>query len=234
MLVSLCYIYAQHPCRDPIYRVHPQLNALVRRRDPIYRVHPIMHIYDCHPERSEGSVSMGREMLPLRKLRASAHCAQHDSAVPYCWLWRSGIIILVFSAMWHFNHEMHGWPFLNWLYPYYDWLSEMLLAIGYGACIAAILFGPAALKRPFEWPLLRWIGLISYSLYIWHLPLIIVFRDHVLPYMHSLNTFTAYGLYWLWAFAVIFPLAFFYYLLVEKPWMKMGDQWRRSIEKRRK
>jgi|SRR5712691_3956637 len=27
----------------------------------------------CHPERSEGSLSMGTEMLPLRKLRASAH-----------------------------------------------------------------------------------------------------------------------------------------------------------------
>ncbi len=173
MLVSLCYIYAQHPSSGE------KLHALVRR-------------------------------LSL-------------------WLWRGGIVILVFSAMWHFNHEMHGWPFLNCLYPYYDWLSEMLLAIGFGASIAAILFGPAALKRPFEWSLLRWIGLISFSLYIWHLPLIIVFRDHVLPYMHSLNTFTAYGLYWLWAFAVIFSLAFFCYLLVEKPWMKLGDQWRRSI-----
>ena len=29
-------------------------------------------------ERSEGSGPMGIEMLPLRKLRASAHCAQHD------------------------------------------------------------------------------------------------------------------------------------------------------------
>lgn len=147
------------------------------------------------------------------------------------WLWRGGIVILVFSAMWHFNHEMQGWPFLNGLYPYYDWLSEMLLAIGYGACIAAILFGPAALKRPFAWPLLRWIGLISYSLYIWHLPLIVVFRDHVLPSIHSMNTFTTYGLYWLWAFVVIFPFAFFCYVLVEKPWMKLGDQWRRGIEK---
>ena len=174
----------------------------------------LCYIYAQHPSSGE-------------KLNAVAHRLS-------LWLWRGGIVILVFSAMWHFNHEMHGWPFLNWLYPYYDWLSEMLLAIGYGACIAAILFGPAALKRPFEWPLLRWIGLISFSLYMWHLPLIVVFRDHVLPYIHSLNTFTAYGLYWLWAFAVIFPLVFFCYLLIEKPWMKLGDQWRRGIEKRRK
>jgi peptidoglycan/LPS O-acetylase OafA/YrhL len=172
----------------------------------------LCYIYTQHPSSGEKLNTMARRLS--------------------LWLWRGGIIILVFSAVWHFNHEMHGWPFLNGLYPYYDWLSEMVLAVGYGACIAAILFGHAALKRPFEWPLLRWIGLISYSLYIWHLPLIIVFRDHVLPNIHSLNTFTTYGLYWLWAFVVIFPFAFFCYVLVEKPWMKLGDQWRRGIEKR--
>jgi len=148
------------------------------------------------------------------------------------WLWRVGILILVFSAMWHSNHEMQGWPFLNWLYPYYDWLSEMLLAIGFGACIAAILFGPNQLKRLFEWPLLRWIGLISYSLYMWHLPLIIFFENHVLPFIPSPSLYTTYALYWLWAVVVIFPFAFFFYVLIEKPGIKLGDRWRRAIEKR--
>jgi peptidoglycan/LPS O-acetylase OafA/YrhL len=148
------------------------------------------------------------------------------------WLWGGGMIVLVFSAMWHFNaNSPGGWPFLDGLLPYFNWLSEMVLASGYAACIAAILFGSPGLKRPFEWPLLRWIGLISYSLYMWHLPLLDVFGTYVLPHFHIQNHYFAYSLYWIWALLVIFPVALLSYVMVEKPWMKLGDQWRRSIEK---
>ena len=147
------------------------------------------------------------------------------------WLWRGGIIILVFIAMWHFNaNSTGGWPFLNGLMPYFNWLSEMVLAFGYAACIAAILYGPPGLKRPFQWPLLRWIGLISYSLYMWHLPLLQVFGGDVLPLFHIQNRYFAYSLYWVWALVVIFPVALLSYAIVEKPWMKLGDRWRSSIE----
>jgi peptidoglycan/LPS O-acetylase OafA/YrhL len=147
------------------------------------------------------------------------------------WLWGIGILICLFDAMWHFNHEMHGWPFLNGLLPAYDWINEMILAFGFGACIAAILYGPTSLKRPFEWAPLRWIGLISYSLYMWHLPLLILFQSQVLPLLHISNKFLAYSTYWVWGLLVIFPLAFLSYMLVEKPWMKLGDRWRGVIEK---
>lgn len=148
------------------------------------------------------------------------------------WLWGGGMIVLVFSAMWHFNaNPPGGWPFLNGLLPYFNWLSEMVLAFGYAACIAAILFGPPGLKRPFEWPVLRWIGLISYSLYMWHLPLLDVFGTYVLPHFHIQNYYFAYSLYWVWALLVIFPVALLSYAIVEKPWMTLGDRWRRSIEK---
>ena len=147
------------------------------------------------------------------------------------WLWGAGIVVLTFGAMWHFNDAMHGWPFLNGLLPYFDWINEMILAFAFGACIAAILYGPPALKRPFEWAPLRWIGLISYSLYMWHLPLLVLFELRVLPLLHISNKFLAYGTYWIWGFFVIFPLAFLSYMLVEKPWMTLGDRWRSAIEK---
>src|SRR5579863_9210440 len=147
------------------------------------------------------------------------------------WLWGIGILICLFDAMWHFNHEMQGWPFLNGLLPYYDWINEMMLSFGFGACIAAILYGPPSLKRPFEWTPLRWIGLISYSLYMWHLPLLILYQSRVLPLFHISNKYLAYSTYWLWGLLVIFPFAFLSYLLVEKPWMKLGDRWLGQIEK---
>jgi peptidoglycan/LPS O-acetylase OafA/YrhL len=177
MLISLCYIYSQHPSTDGKFAQRWQ------------RLSP--------------------------------------------WLWGGGILVLVFGAMWHFTGEMQSGPFLNGLSPYYNWLSEMLLSIGFGACIAAILYGSAGLKGVFEWPLLRWVGLISYSLYMWHLPFIILFGSRVLPLFHSLNLnrYVSYSLYWLWAFVIIFPFAFVSYLLIEKPWMKLGDQWRVVLEK---
>jgi peptidoglycan/LPS O-acetylase OafA/YrhL len=178
MLVSLCYVYAQHPSTGG------KLATGVRRLSP--------------------------------------------------WLWGGGILILVFSAMWHFNHDMQGWSFLNRLFSYYDNFSDILLAIGYGACIAAILFGPAELKRPFEWPILRWIGLISYSLYIWHLPLLIFLRDHVLPLFHGLGKYSTYSLYWVWALLIIVPFCLLFYLFIEKPCMQLGDNLRRKIEQQRK
>jgi len=39
---------------------------------------PVTAALACHPERSEGSLSMGREMLPLRYAQGFGSLAQHD------------------------------------------------------------------------------------------------------------------------------------------------------------
>jgi peptidoglycan/LPS O-acetylase OafA/YrhL len=149
------------------------------------------------------------------------------------WLWRAGIVILVFSAMWHFQSIAPAWPFLNPLMPVFEALNILVLALGFCLCIMAILFGPRELQQPFIWKPIRWIGLISFSLYIWHLPLIVFFQLHVQQALFpNLNYYLAYSLYWVWALVVIVPCCVLYYAFIERPGIKLGDRWRHRIETR--
>ncbi|HEY0755712.1 MAG TPA: acyltransferase [Ktedonobacteraceae bacterium] len=151
------------------------------------------------------------------------------------WLWGVGLLLLVFSAMWHWQSDRTtpAWSFLEPLMPVYNWLSEMLLAWGYGLCIMAILFGPRQLQIPFAWLPLRWIGLISYSLYIWHLPMLQLF-EFLLTLFPGLNFYAGYLLSWAWILLVVFPFCLCYYIVVEKPGIKLGDRWRKALEARYK
>ncbi|GCE31819.1 acyltransferase [Dictyobacter alpinus] len=152
------------------------------------------------------------------------------------WLWGVGILILTFSAIWHLRSApgSNAWPLLNPIMPYFYWLSEFILSIGYLFCIMAILFGPRELQRLFNWKPLRWIGLISYGLYIWHLPFIMLFEVQVVPRLPKMNRYLLYGLHWVWIAVVLIPFCILYYLYVEKPGIKIGDLWRKSIEGRRR
>jgi peptidoglycan/LPS O-acetylase OafA/YrhL len=47
-------------------------------------------------------------------------------------------------------------------------LKTQLYGVAYACVLMGILFGTRALRRPFEWRAVRFVGLISYSFYIWH------------------------------------------------------------------
>lgn len=113
--------------------------------------------------------------------------------------------------------------------PVFAWAGELAFSLSFACGIVALLFGPRAIRRCFEWTPLRWIGLISFSLYIWHLPLLVVFMHQVGPSLASLPHGPAYGLYWLWAALVVIPFSTAMYLLVEKPGMRLGERLRRQM-----
>lgn len=144
------------------------------------------------------------------------------------WIWACGILILVFAAAWHFhvlvsNSTVLG-PVLAPLTPVFDWLNEMVIALGYGACMAAILFGDASLKWPFELHPVRWIGTISYGLYMWHLPLLNFFRNTLLPQQMQKQVYPTYFYYWAWAITAVVLVATASYLLIEKPWLRLAKR----------
>lgn len=150
------------------------------------------------------------------------------------WLLGLGLCVLMFTALGRIQVDLKApvWPFLGPLMSYYEWLSEPLQAAGYGLCIFALLFSPPAWQRPLNWTPLRWIGMISFSVYIWHLPLFQLLQAW-LRTMPNLNFYVGYALYWVWALVVIFPFSLLCYIVVEKPGMLLGDRWRKAIEARR-
>jgi len=172
MLVSLCYVYAQHR----LYGV--RLNQLLRRLSP--------------------------------------------------WFWGVGILMLLFTAVWHLDlWYTHSVPWLDGIVPAFGWLSEGCIASGFGLCVAAILFDSAGLHWFFGLAPLRWLGLISYSLYMWHLPILRFFMTNIGYHIEGWGL-PAYGLYLLWALLIVVPFSFLLYICIEKPFMALSDRLRRK------
>lgn len=154
-------------------------------------------------------------------------------------LFLAGMAILSFMAYWnlyywdqgrtfHFFGRYHTLMLTSWS----EW-QGLCYAIGFGLCMLALLYGPAWLKRPFEWSPLRWIGLISFSLYMWHDPLIYLFVRVVIIPLHQqvTNLIVLYSLVWVWVLLAIIPFSCASYLLVEKPGVRLGEKLRRKLIK---
>lgn len=139
------------------------------------------------------------------------------------WLWGAGLALLLFMALWHENaaHD-NGMLWLDGLKGIYDLFSEAGFASGFGLCILALLFGNKPIQRLFALTPLRWIGHVSYSTYMWHLPLLLFFMIHVGYYITTWNTWLVFGCYWLWIILVILPFSGIVFVLSERPGMLLA------------
>lgn len=147
------------------------------------------------------------------------------------WLWGVGLLCLCVMILWVYNQTYpHTWPFFD--YPLFSQsfflVNQICVALSFSLCILALLFGSTRLKRPFEWLPLRWVGMISYSLYMWHLPFILLFIQWGEPLLKGWSPEQAYGVYWLWVLLVSVPFSFLFFKWIEKPGIKFGERFTRQ------
>jgi peptidoglycan/LPS O-acetylase OafA/YrhL len=165
---------------------------------------------------------------------------QHPSTLPRIrttlqklspYFWGTGLLALLAMILWNYNESyMNTWPLFNnpFLFTYYYLLSELGYSLSFGLCILALLFGSSWLTWPFTWSLSRWLGMISFSLYMWHFPLLVVLMKWGQPFLKSWPLVLNYSAYWLWVLLVIIPFCFLFYTCVEKPGMKLGERFTRQ------
>jgi peptidoglycan/LPS O-acetylase OafA/YrhL len=142
------------------------------------------------------------------------------------WLFISAISLFIIMAMWKLNtSQPHTWGIFDSLNYAYNVIGEFGFALSYGLFVTSIVFGYTWLRQPFEWKPLRWIGLLSYTIYMWHLLLL----EKLTPFVSTLSSahhLLYYGIYWLGLFLIVVPLAFLFFICVEKPGIRLGKNYR--------
>lgn len=132
------------------------------------------------------------------------------------WLWVGGIWLLFYEAT--------SWPWSPFPVPAYNASAEFLYSCGYGLCILAILFNRTTLQRCFSWKPLCALGRISYSLYMWHLPLLVILMGDLQHRMTDGNRLAIYALYWLYVSLVIVPFCANFFRFFERPGIQMASR----------
>ena len=101
----------------------------------------------------------------------------------------------------------------EWVFPQnVSWsvLGEWSLGLCFALLLFGVLVGPPPLRRLFSLAPMRFIGIISYSLYVWHWPILTLF----------IHAFLSYGRLLLFAsiFLLLFCTASYY--LIERPFIR--------------
>ncbi len=149
-----------------------------------------------------------------------------------------GLLMLGFLALYAFcvpnNSYGAAFAFLN---PYRMMLNQVYAqwqsigySVCYGLCICALLYNSGLLKHSFEWVVLRWIGLISFSLYMWHLPFLLLFMNIMSQQSQGKEHSVQFVALLAWVFFVIFPISLTLYRWIEIPGMRLGELLIRKIE----
>jgi peptidoglycan/LPS O-acetylase OafA/YrhL len=100
---------------------------------------------------------------------------------------------------------------------FYYYLDEIFPAFAYTLLIAGVLFGGGWQKAFFSFTLFRIIGIVGYSIFLWHMPLIYLFNSY--PQIAAMRPEQRFPQVLLNTSIAVFMLGIAFYLLVEKPFM---------------
>ncbi len=143
------------------------------------------------------------------------------------WLFLFALSLFITMAMWKLNTgQPHTWSIFDSLNGAYNVIGEFCFALSYGLFVTSIIFGYKWLRRPFEWKPLRWVGILSYSIYMWHLLLLQNLTSRVISHLPTMPNPLFYGLYWSGIFLIMVPLAFLLFACIEKPGIRLGKSFR--------
>ena len=100
------------------------------------------------------------------------------------------------------------------------YFHEPIAALSFALIIAGVLFGWKPVQMIFTFTPLRFIGIISYSIYLWHLPLVHLFNTY--PSILALPVAQRFPHVLALVLPAVILLAAFIYLTVEKPFMLLA------------
>ena len=145
------------------------------------------------------------------------------------WLLIPCIALFVYEALPNFSL-----PFIPAEFQTAPWMNEFAFALCYGYLVTVVLFNrpDGWLVRMFSWTPLRWLGLISFSLYIWHRPLIQVLAAYLGPALRNLHPVLTISLFWLITFTVTVVFCYVLFILIEKPGMRLSEKLRQQLARK--
>lgn len=159
------------------------------------RLGPYLAVFLCGAYAARLDLRLRDSTAPLSAvtwaLVAMAALAAWILTVPAIWaVWRGVDFVAAVSSTWFI------WFGLLW--------SSLLLAV---------LHGPHWLRKPFAWPPLRLVGVVSFSLYLWHMP--------VMDALHAIGVRRWPLLAPCMVLVVALLVSMISFLLLERPWREI-------------